>query len=216
MKEEKRVHPSDLEQSVNKSQNNPNSRRRGKSLENDILQAVWTELAEVGYTHLTMEGVAARAKTNKPSVYRRWPKKSELVIASLQKQLSERDVVIPNTGSLRNDLLDLLYNLTKTMKGIGAETLHGLMADHFGMELSTSLPLKIGAISDESDRIMMTILTNAEARGEVDLKKIKNRIISLPMDLIRYEVLTTHEPISNERVMEIVDDIFLPLVRNSL
>lgn len=216
MKEEKRVHPSDFEQSVNKSQNNPISRRRGKILENDILQAVWAELAEVGYTHLTMEGVAARAKTNKPSVYRRWPQKSELVIASLQKQLSERDVVIPNTGSLRSDLLDLLYNITKTMKGIGAETLHGLMADQFGMELSTSLPLIIGAISDESDRIMMTIITNAEARGEVDLKKIKNRIISLPMDLIRYEVLTTHEPISNERVMEIVDDIFLPLVRNSL
>lgn len=57
MKEEKRVHPSDFEQSVNKSQNNPNSRRRGKILENDILQAVWAELAEVGYTHLTMEGV---------------------------------------------------------------------------------------------------------------------------------------------------------------
>ncbi|NRZ62422.1 hypothetical protein DZE42_005698 [Clostridium beijerinckii] len=144
------------------------------------------------------------------------PKKSELVIASLHKQLSKRDIVIPNTGSLRNDLLNLLYNITKTMKGIGAETLHGLMADHFGKEFSTSLPLKIGAISDESDAIMMTILTNAEARGEVDLKKIKKRIISLPMDLIRYEALTTHEPISDETVTEIVDDIFLPLVRNSV
>lgn len=216
MKNEKREIPSDCEQSASESQNISNSRRRGEVLENDILQAVWNELAEVGYTHLTMEGVAARAKTNKPSVYRRWPQKSELVIASLQKQLSKRAIVIPNTGSLRSDLLNLLYNITKTMKVIGAETLHGLMADHFGKEMSTSLPLKIGAISDESDAVMMTILTNAQARGEVDLKKIKKRIISLPMDLIRYEVLTTHEPISDERIIEIVDDIFLPLVRTSL
>ncbi|MDD3224625.1 MAG: TetR/AcrR family transcriptional regulator [Clostridium sp.] len=216
MKKEKREIFSDFKQSVNESQNIPNSRRRGEVLENDILQAVWDELAEVGYTHLTMEGVAARAKTNKPSIYRRWPKKSELVIASLRKHLSERDIVIPNTGSLRSDLLNLLYNITKTMKGIGAETLHGLMADNFGKEMYMSLPLKIDAISDESDTIMMTILTNAEARGEIDLKKIKKQVISLPMDLIRYEFLTTHETISDEKVTEIVDDIFLPLVRTSL
>lgn len=216
MKKEKREIPSDFKQSVSESQNIPNSRRRGEVLENDILQAVWDELAEVGYTHLTMEGVAARAKTNKPSIYRRWPKKSELVITSLRKQLSERDIVIPNTGSLRSDLLNLLYNITKTMKSIGAETLHGLMADNFGKEIYMSLSLKIGAISDESDTIMMTILTNAEARGEIDLKKIKKQVISLPMNLIRYEFLTTHEPISDEKVTEIVDDIFLPLVRTSL
>lgn len=216
MKKEKREIPSDFKQSVSESQNIPNSRRRGEFLENDILQAVWDGLAEVGYTHLTMEGVAARAKTNKPSIYRRWPKKSELVIASLRKQLSERDIVIPNTGSLRSDLLNLLYNITKTMKGIGAETLHGLMADNFGKEMYMSLPLKIGTMSDVSDTIMMTILTNAEARGEIDLKKIKKQVISLPMDLIRYEFLTTHEPISDEKVTEIVDDIFLPLVRTSL
>lgn len=216
MKKEKSEIPSDFKQSVSESQNIPNSRRRGEVLENDILQAVWDELSEVGYTHLTMEGVAARAKANKPSIYRRWPKKSELVIASLRKQLSKRKIVIPNTGSLRSDLLNLLYNITKTMKSIGAETLHGLMADHFGKEMYMSLPLKIDAISDESDTIMMTILTNAEARGEIDLKKIKKQVISLPINLIRYEFLTTHETISDEKITEIVDDIFLPLVRTSL
>lgn len=62
MKKEKREISSDFEQSVSERQIIPNSRRRGEVLENDILQAVWDELAEVGYTRLTMEGVAARAK----------------------------------------------------------------------------------------------------------------------------------------------------------
>lgn len=60
---------------------------------------------------------------------------------------------------------------------------------------------------------MMTILKNAETRGEVKLDKISPRVISLPADLLRYEILTIHKPISHKTIDEIVDDIFLPLVQ---
>jgi len=33
------------------------------------------------------------------------------------------------------------------------------------------------------------------------------------MDLIRYEILIRHEPVSDATLNEIVDDIFLPLIR---
>ena len=59
---------------------------------------------------------------------------------------------------------------------------------------------------------MITILKNAELQGEVNLEKISPLIISLPLDLLRYEILVTHEPISDKTINEIVDDIFLPLV----
>jgi hypothetical protein len=58
----------------------------------------------------------------------------------------------------------------------------------------------------------MTILKNAEMRGEVNLEKISPRILSLPADLLRYQLLMTHEPISDKIISEIVDDIFLPLI----
>jgi hypothetical protein len=41
------------------------------------------------------------------------------------------------------------------------------------------------------------------------------RIISLPLDLFRYEMITTLAPISDETIHAIVDDIFMPLVRAS-
>lgn len=59
---------------------------------------------------------------------------------------------------------------------------------------------------------MILILKNAEMRGEINLEKISPRVISLPMDLLRYELFTTHKPISDKTIKEIVDDIFMPLV----
>jgi hypothetical protein len=40
------------------------------------------------------------------------------------------------------------------------------------------------------------------------------RIIALPFDLLRYEILTTHEPTSDQTINEIVDTIFMPLIPN--
>ena len=63
----------------------PPTRRRGSKLEAALLQAAWDELTEAGYTAFTMEGVAARAKTSRAVLYRRWPNRPELVVAALHE-----------------------------------------------------------------------------------------------------------------------------------
>jgi AcrR family transcriptional regulator len=52
----------------------PATRRRGQILEHAIFDAVLDQLQTVGYTGLTMEGVAACAHTGKAALYRRWPR----------------------------------------------------------------------------------------------------------------------------------------------
>jgi hypothetical protein len=59
---------------------------------------------------------------------------------------------------------------------------------------------------------MTAVLKNAELRGEIRLEKLTPRLISLPLNLLQYELITKLEPISDEAIAEIVDDIFLPLV----
>lgn len=190
------------------------SRRRGELLESAILQAAWDELSDVGYTHLTMEGVAARAKTNKAVVYRRWPNKARLVIAALHKHLQRPESIVPDTGNLRDDLMGLLRTIAQPMQAIGAETIHGIMVDYVGKELISTLPQFLHPETEGMlTKAMKTILRNAEARGEVRLDKLSPRVISLPADLLRYELMTTHEPLSEAAISEIIDDIFLPLVR---
>jgi AcrR family transcriptional regulator len=72
-----------------------------------VLGAALTELAEKGYVAMRVDDVAERAGVNKTTIYRRWPKKSDLVGAAL-RSLSEDDDGLPDTGSLRADLLVLL------------------------------------------------------------------------------------------------------------
>jgi AcrR family transcriptional regulator len=190
------------------------TRRRGEILETAILQAAWEELSDIGYTHLTIEGVAVRAKTNKAVIYRRWGNKAKLVVAALQRHLPKPLQNVPDTGNLRNDMLILLRGIAQTLKIVGAETIQGLMAEYLNKDLIASIPqIMHPGTESKSTTAMKTILKQAELRGEVRMENMNPRIISLPMDLLRYEILITHEPISDKTITEIVDDIFLPIVR---
>lgn len=62
-------------------------RRRGAALEDAILEAAYAELSEAGYASFTVEGVAARARTGKASIYRRWPTRGELILDAVCSQL---------------------------------------------------------------------------------------------------------------------------------
>jgi AcrR family transcriptional regulator len=217
MIKQKNYRPSHVDRSPGNENRHSGIRRRGQALEDAILQATWDELNEVGYAHLTMERVAARAKTNKASLYRRWPSKAKIVMAAVSKNLPVFSNLVPDTGDLRNDVLTLLHRIAKPLETIGAETIHGLMVEYLGKELISSIPQIMRKVKESKfETIMAAILKNAEKRGEVNLGKIRPRVISLPADLLRYELLTTHEPISETTIIEIVDDIFIPLIHSYL
>ncbi len=56
-------------------------------------------------------------------------------------------------------------------------------------------------------------MRRAVERGEIDPATLTPRIASLPFDLLRGETMMTLRPVAPEVIEEIVDTIFLPLVR---
>jgi AcrR family transcriptional regulator len=95
-----------------------------------ITEAVLDELAEHGYGRLSMEAVAKRAGVGKSALYRRWPSKQDMVIAVLS-EFSVPLAEIPDTGSLRGDLLATLHavhawlthpRFAKILPDLGAES----------------------------------------------------------------------------------------------
>lgn len=184
------------------------TRRRGTQLEAAIFQATWEELEENGYNRLTMENVAARANTSKPVLYRRFSGKGELVLAAIRSRVPTPEEEIPNTGELRADLLAVMENMNRNLKRIGPKTLHGLMVDLGDRSLTDML-----FPSGRSHHTVQTILRRAEERGEVELGRLPLRILALPADLMRHEILMSYEPVSDEAIREIVDEIVLPLIR---
>ena len=67
----------------------------------------------------------------------------------------------------------------------------------------------------DGDRWMEAILASAEARGEIRPGQVPRRVARLPGDLFRHEVLMTLQPVPDEVLEEIVDMVFLPLVRGA-
>lgn len=84
------------------------TRRRGAELENAILDAAWEQLVEGGVAGLTMDAVARRARTSKHVLYRRWESTGDLLRAAVRHYGENRDEFIPDTGTLRGDLIALL------------------------------------------------------------------------------------------------------------
>ena len=178
-------------------------RRHGAELENALLQAAWDEVTAVGYAGLTMEGVAARAGTGKAVLYRRWPKRAELVLAAMRHQVGSIASQIPDTGDLREDVLIVLRQIKDRARQIGADVIHGLRME------SQDLPPEVFAITPG---VMMTLLTRAAERGDVQLEKVTPLIAALPGILIRHELMLSGTAVSEAYLTEIVDDVFLPLV----
>jgi AcrR family transcriptional regulator len=186
------------------------TRRRGEVLEHALLDAAWDELRETGYAGLTMEAVADRAGTSRAVLYRRWRSRPDLVIAAIRRHRPLLSGEIPDTGSLRGDVLALLRRNSSRLAEIGPETVYGLIGDY----LSDAGAFSRGQqdVLHISAEVMQTILKRAADRGEAR-PGVGRRIATLPTDLFRNELFRSRTPPSEGTLVEIVDDVFLPLVR---
>ena len=185
-------------------------RRRGEELEAALLAAAWDELVEAGFARLTMESVAARAKTGVAVLYRRWPNKDDLVIAAIRHYGTTHPVDIPDTGSLRGDMIALLSSFSSTRVSFAAivsAAFSGLLASS-GLTPAQVREKILGDRPLQSDQVF----ARAHERGEIDLDRIPPAVLTMPFDLIRHDMLMTYMPIPPERVLAIVDDLFMPLV----
>jgi AcrR family transcriptional regulator len=189
-------------------------RRRGEALERAIFAALWEELADVGYARLTMEGVAARAHTSKPVLYRRWSTRAQLVVAAMMYGVPTREE-LPDTGDLRSDVLALFRQLESRFDDMPVDAVRGLIFEVLGDPEAGAIREYV--MQSECEDLVLALLERAAARGEIDPGKITRRIARVPKDLIRSEYLTRMNGrgrVPDDVIEEIVDEVFLPLVRS--
>lgn len=187
------------------------TRRRGEALEIALLDAAWDELQAVGYAGLTMEAVADRAGTSRAVLYRRWRNRPDLVIAAMRRHRPMLSGEVPDTGSLRGDVLTLLRRMSSRLTEVGPEIIYGLIGDYFAdVEAFSRIQDQVLQIGTA---VMTTVLSRAADRGEARTG-IPLRIATLPTDLFRNELFRARTPPPERVLAEIVDDVFLPLVRS--
>lgn len=186
-------------------------RRRGEALETALLDAAWAELVERGYDELTFDAVASRAETSRAVLYRRWPGKPQLVLAALVHQAEIDPVTVADTGSLRGDVIALLRQANAVRPRVVTQLLTRLGG--FYTDADTNLAELSAHVQGGRDAVLDQVIARAVARGEVRPGQVSGRVARLPVDLFRHELLMTLRPVADEVIEEIVDDIFLPLVR---
>jgi AcrR family transcriptional regulator len=185
-------------------------RRRGASLEDAILDAAWEQLTAEGYGHFTIETVAARARTSKPVLYRRWKTSDELLHAAIRHRGTVTELPDPDTGTLRGDFLALLHG-ANTLRSDMAALMSSMLGSYYDQAGLAPADLRAEFIGGRTTATQRAI-DRAVGRGEIDPARLTPRIASLPFDLWRHEVMMTLKPVPDHVLRQIVDDIFIPLV----
>jgi AcrR family transcriptional regulator len=173
-----------------------------------IFEATMRMLATSGYDRLTMDAVAADARASKATLYRRWQTKADLVVDALVWLKSCMPHAVPDTGSLRGDLLAMACTdggLTDRMPlAVFGALITAMQRDE---ELASAFQQRFMGPLQERNRV---IFERAQERGEIaagaDLALLGQ---ILPAVAIHY-ALTRNAPVRPAFVEQIIDQVVLP------
>jgi hypothetical protein len=136
------------------------------------------------------------------------------VLAALEHYRSSHPVDLPDTGTLRGDLLAALTGMGEARAAFlaiaAAAAFSGLLAST-GL---TPAQVRDRILGEQRHARVQNIYQRAHDRGEIDLEHIPSAVLAMPFDLVRYDLLMDLKPLEPARIQSILDDIFLPLVRN--
>lgn len=136
---------------------------RGEAVVRDVLDAVREEIANVGFRAMRIENVALRAEVAKTTIYRRWPKKEDLLFELLQSMMVGSQS-LPEKGCLRDDLLAIGHYIESMMKSPEGQAVGRMMtAERSDPEVRRV----IERIREQNIHIPRKMMERARERGEV-------------------------------------------------
>jgi AcrR family transcriptional regulator len=180
------------------------TRRRGKALECALYDAILAELDDAGYGGLTMERVAARARTGKAALYRRWANKHDMVQAALLYSLPP----IPElrTGrSARENLLTVFSAHRDILAGKTA--FPGLAIIGQVIHQPELRAIFADAVVAPRLRLIESILQAGVRDGEIDPAALTSLTALVGPALINQRVLVTGAPPTRRELVRIVDTV---------
>jgi len=183
----------------------PAAPRRGRprdaQAEQAILQATIAILSEAGFNHLSIEAVAARAGVGKPTIYRRWPSKRELVLDAVDRlapPFPTADTGDPLTD-LRQIVPELLVRLTSSPVARATLALAGdpEMVSRLGERY---LRPRREATAD----ILHRAIAAGELRADIDVEMA----IDMMVGTLVYRWLVTAQPVDADTARRVVDAVW--------
>lgn len=185
-------------------------RPRDPAVEEAILRATRDLLVERGVAGTTVEAVARAAGSGKAAVYRRWPSKTALVIAATRDLLP--DAPVPDTGSLRDDLLEC--------------ALYYARADQHATRVLASVLREAGVNEAFHDAVFIaigrppasafaTVMERWRARGDVSDSAPVDLLTTLVPSVAFGNVMRRRRALDEQTAVDLVDGVLLPALRTA-
>lgn len=144
-------------------------RPRDPAVDAAILAAARELVLETGYGSATIEAVARRAGVGRPTVYRRWANRADLVFDALFE--ATETVPIPDTGDLLTDLVSLGRVVADDMSSpAAAQALVAVMAE-VGSDSEIAAQVRQQTIQPRVDALAVLVERAQEqgtARRDID------------------------------------------------
>jgi len=185
--------------------------RFNDALDEEIVAAAASLLAEVGYDAMSMDAVAARAGVGKATIYRRWSGKAPLVLDTVRARgfpLGEP----PDTGDLREDLLALFLDFGSRLDEQSLGHLSGvLVAMRSHPELGDVVKEQIVA---SWARGVREIVDRAVARGGIAARSEASLDLFTKAgpSIVALRYFMDDGPIDEPFLTQLVDEILLPIL----
>jgi AcrR family transcriptional regulator len=142
----------------------PVGRPRDEAIDAAVLVAARDLLAEHGYRAVTIEAVARRAGVGRPTVYRRWANKVELVFDALFEETET--VPVPDHGDPIADMLELAKVFGSDLASpAAAQALVAVMAE-VGSDSAIATKVRDGVIRPRAAEFAV-VVERAQRQGVI-------------------------------------------------
>jgi AcrR family transcriptional regulator len=183
-------------------------RWRSRRAESAILEATLTLLGEVGFSGLTIDGIAARAGVGKATIYRHWSSKAEVAVEAFKAFVPPLDD--PDTGSFADDVRAVLLQI---VDGLTNSPLAGILPSLVeAAERDPELERLFKEFGTTRRAVLRNVFARAAGRGELRDGLDPDVAIDVLIGPIFTRRLITRAPVTRKHANAVLD-LVLPVLQ---
>jgi AcrR family transcriptional regulator len=190
----------------------PVPRRRSKRSHRAILDAAARILQERGYADVTIDGIAARARVGKTTIYRWWPNKASIFM-ELYAELASKLALTPppDSGDVVTDLGLLLKGTFKLYReSAAALALSGIVAE--AQSNATVSRMVRNDFAPSRRQIVANLLARGVERGEIPKHIDVDLVSELVAGATWYYVLVGTSPLTDRQAIRLSEQIMFGVI----
>lgn len=159
-------------------------------------------LDEIGFSNMSIEGIAARAGVGKATIYRRWPNKASVVMDAFLAATA-KELPFPDTGSAREDIRKQMRAVVKVLNGPRGRTIATLIGVvQSDKELAEAFRTRFVAVRrGEAKAVLQRGIANGEFKPDMDLESVLDCLYGP----LYFRLLIGHDKSSAKYADQLVD-----------